>query len=193
MAWTGLHTFILVTVGLCVGMGIFSAVRAGQWQRRAPSRRINKGIAMMALNRIPVIQYDPEMGGQLPFVAPRAVVPRWRRVLGRVLCWTSHPTANEEELPAQAPLPPSPSLVSLPPSPTSPSSPSPPSSPSSPSSPSMVPLPPSPTLPSVEGCAICMDDFARGTDVRRLPCGHLFHPPCVDPWLLRIASTCPTW
>ncbi|KAK4200224.1 hypothetical protein QBC40DRAFT_201110 [Triangularia verruculosa] len=40
-------------------------------------------------------------------------------------------------------------------------------------------------------CAICTEDFVEGGDVRKLPCGHIFHPPCVDPWLLQFAVTCP--
>ncbi|KAK0741583.1 hypothetical protein B0T21DRAFT_408451 [Apiosordaria backusii] len=42
-------------------------------------------------------------------------------------------------------------------------------------------------------CAICTEDFVEGGDVRKLPCGHIFHPPCVDPWLLQFAVTCPLW
>ncbi|KAK4174537.1 hypothetical protein QBC36DRAFT_333409 [Triangularia setosa] len=40
-------------------------------------------------------------------------------------------------------------------------------------------------------CAICTEDFVEGRDVRKLPCGHIFHPPCVDPWLLQFSVTCP--
>lgn len=43
------------------------------------------------------------------------------------------------------------------------------------------------------GCSICTEDFAIGEDVRVLPCDHKFHPTCVDPWLVNIASTCPLW
>lgn len=43
------------------------------------------------------------------------------------------------------------------------------------------------------GCSICTEDFAIGEDVRVLPCNHKFHPPCVDPWLVNISSTCPLW
>ncbi len=174
MAWTGLHTFITVAVVIGVTMGIISAVRVAHWQRTPPRRRVNKGIEMPALSRMPVIQYDPEMGGELPFVARRGSVSWWRRIL----CLASPPTAMEEELPTQAPFPPSPSSVSLPPSSSSPLS---------------VPLPVSPTLSDPQSCVICIEDFTRGTDVRQLPCGHMFHLPCVDPWLLRFASTCPTW
>eukprot|EP00928_Gymnodinium_smaydae_P039371 TRINITY_DN26910_c0_g2_i1.p1 TRINITY_DN26910_c0_g2~~TRINITY_DN26910_c0_g2_i1.p1 ORF type:complete len:279 (+),score=28.98 TRINITY_DN26910_c0_g2_i1:140-976(+) len=39
-------------------------------------------------------------------------------------------------------------------------------------------------------CSICINEFAVGDSVRRLPCGHTFHRPCVDLWLLRRAD-CP--
>lgn len=41
-------------------------------------------------------------------------------------------------------------------------------------------------------CAICLDDFVPGTSlVRELPCTHIFHPECVDTFLMRDGSTCP--
>ncbi|KAK8093465.1 hypothetical protein PG997_000150 [Apiospora hydei] len=42
-------------------------------------------------------------------------------------------------------------------------------------------------------CTICTDDFTEGVDVRKLPCGHLFHPPCIDQWLAEFGVTCPVW
>ncbi|CCC07829.1 hypothetical protein SMACR_12779 [Sordaria macrospora] len=47
------------------------------------------------------------------------------------------------------------------------------------------------TTSLIQTCVICTDDFIRGTNVRRLPCGHFFHPPCIDPWLLNFGVTCP--
>lgn len=47
--------------------------------------------------------------------------------------------------------------------------------------------------PSLQSCSICTEDFVDGDDVRRLPCGHVFHPRCIDPWLSGFAVTCPLW
>ena len=43
------------------------------------------------------------------------------------------------------------------------------------------------------GCSIYTEDFNMGEDVRLLPCGHQFHPPCIDPWLVNVSGTCPMW
>ena len=41
-------------------------------------------------------------------------------------------------------------------------------------------------------CAICLDDFEpNNTMVRELPCNHIFHPSCIDPFLKDISSLCP--
>lgn len=32
-------------------------------------------------------------------------------------------------------------------------------------------------------CAICLEDFVAGSQVAQLPCGHVFHGPCVGLWL----------
>eukprot|EP00732_Lithocolla_globosa_P002627 Lithocolla_globosa_v1_NODE_1774_length_2345_cov_78.798253.p1 type:complete len:347 gc:universal NODE_1774_length_2345_cov_78.798253:46-1086(+) len=41
-------------------------------------------------------------------------------------------------------------------------------------------------------CAVCLDDFEVGEQVRELPCTHDFHVHCIDPWLLRHSRLCPT-
>ncbi|KAL2915965.1 hypothetical protein HK105_204389, partial [Polyrhizophydium stewartii] len=40
-------------------------------------------------------------------------------------------------------------------------------------------------------CAICLDDFVVGSRVRDLPCRHIFHDVCIDPWLLKHNRLCP--
>jgi len=44
-----------------------------------------------------------------------------------------------------------------------------------------------------EICPICIVDFEEGDDIRVLPCegNHCFHQSCVDPWLLKLSSSCP--
>ena len=39
-------------------------------------------------------------------------------------------------------------------------------------------------------CSICTENFTDGQNVRMLPCGHQFHPRCIDPWLLNRSYTC---
>ncbi|TIA24535.1 hypothetical protein D6C80_00329 [Aureobasidium pullulans] len=41
-------------------------------------------------------------------------------------------------------------------------------------------------------CAICLDDFAESaSQVRELPCRHIFHPECIDLFMLDSSSICP--
>eukprot|EP01069_Polyplicarium_translucidae_P000031 Polyplicarium_translucidae@DN1012_c0_g1_i1.p1 len=41
-----------------------------------------------------------------------------------------------------------------------------------------------------DSCSICLTELDEGDELRQLPCGHHFHPGCVDRWLKRRAS-CP--
>jgi hypothetical protein len=41
-----------------------------------------------------------------------------------------------------------------------------------------------------EPCCICMCSIDAGEAVKRLPCAHVFHAPCIDKWLLEKA-VCP--
>jgi len=65
----------------------------------------------------------------------------------------------------------------------------------SPSASTTLPPPPSQhyaTPFSQPTCAICIDDFEPGSStVRQLPCGHIFHPDCVDSFLTNNSSLCP--
>jgi len=41
-----------------------------------------------------------------------------------------------------------------------------------------------------DNCAICIEEFLEGVELRELPCSHQFHLTCIDPWLLS-NQTCP--
>lgn len=42
-----------------------------------------------------------------------------------------------------------------------------------------------------ENCAICMDQYELGQVRKFLPCGHVFHGPCIDMWLSNSSLQCP--
>jgi len=40
-------------------------------------------------------------------------------------------------------------------------------------------------------CAICLENYAKGEELRVLRCGHHFHKSCLDPWLKEYNKACP--
>ncbi|KAK1315385.1 E3 ubiquitin-protein ligase RING1 [Acorus calamus] len=42
----------------------------------------------------------------------------------------------------------------------------------------------------VDDCRVCFDDFSVGSEVMRMPCGHLFHRVCILKWLEK-SGVCP--
>ncbi|PWY66955.1 hypothetical protein BO83DRAFT_410305 [Aspergillus eucalypticola CBS 122712] len=40
-------------------------------------------------------------------------------------------------------------------------------------------------------CAICIDQFADDDEIRSLPCRHIFHTVCLDPWVTKKNAFCP--
>ncbi|KAG0039038.1 hypothetical protein BGZ82_009942 [Podila clonocystis] len=55
----------------------------------------------------------------------------------------------------------------------------------------IVPMPPTETYPQVwatcfdDECAICLNEFVDGDELRQMYCNHYFHRNCVDRWLVR--------
>ncbi|CAN8065892.1 unnamed protein product [Agarophyton chilense] len=40
-------------------------------------------------------------------------------------------------------------------------------------------------------CAVCLEEFESGQQVRQLACSHLYHRTCIDPWLQASSNSCP--
>eukprot|EP00485_Elphidium_margaritaceum_P019034 CAMPEP_0202726302 /NCGR_PEP_ID=MMETSP1385-20130828/184543_1 /ASSEMBLY_ACC=CAM_ASM_000861 /TAXON_ID=933848 /ORGANISM="Elphidium margaritaceum" /LENGTH=582 /DNA_ID=CAMNT_0049392521 /DNA_START=193 /DNA_END=1941 /DNA_ORIENTATION=+ len=45
--------------------------------------------------------------------------------------------------------------------------------------------------PMNDSCAVCLDDYCYGEQLRLLPCNHAFHTRCIDPWLSQQSELCP--
>ncbi|KAF9597837.1 hypothetical protein IFM89_021922 [Coptis chinensis] len=41
-----------------------------------------------------------------------------------------------------------------------------------------------------EPCAVCLDEYLIGVDVTVMPCSHMYHKHCIEPWLKK-TNTCP--
>ena len=39
-------------------------------------------------------------------------------------------------------------------------------------------------------CTVCCDNIEKGTKGMFMPCGHIYHPDCLKPWL-ETNNTCP--
>jgi len=54
-----------------------------------------------------------------------------------------------------------------------------------------------PTVPYKQGeiinhsCCICIEDFEQNESTKVLPCGHGYHPACIDEWLTDHSDLCP--
>lgn len=40
-------------------------------------------------------------------------------------------------------------------------------------------------------CAICLESFHEGDNVKLMRCHHYFHSECIDPWLTKHSNLCP--
>ena len=51
----------------------------------------------------------------------------------------------------------------------------------------LVEPPPTTADEAASACSVCLEEFEAGGGVRRLRCGHHFHPQCIEQWVLSSA------
>ncbi|KAL8923834.1 MAG: hypothetical protein Q9208_004395 [Pyrenodesmia sp. 3 TL-2023] len=199
-----LWAFLLIVLGIVLFLVGFTSGVMHLYQRRRRSalrRRIVHGdvdLERLGIKRLTVPQEAIDMLPRFPYN------PSEKQLLDRptdhITALSDFPIKDPDADPAAA------SKVSSLPSPTETSESALPvqQDPSIPaSSLSRHPSPPPTSSPSMllssnqpsyaqPTCPICLDDFVpQHTIVRSLPCHHIYHPECIDPFLLKNSSLCP--
>ncbi|PGG95444.1 hypothetical protein AJ80_09960 [Polytolypa hystricis UAMH7299] len=181
-----LGVLLLIVLASSVAMRMIQRRRRHSLQRRIAAgevdleslgiKRLN--VPQKFLDKMPAYTYEgspPTTSDPMPAPLPEAHTsdspgPRGLQRVGLVQTWVSNASqalsSRKSSSEALTPL-------------SSDSSPSPPSNPHHP-------------VFSQSTCPICLDDYISGeTTVRELPCRHIFHPDCVDTFLLQNSSLCP--
>lgn len=184
-AWPGLWAFVLVIVGVLVvllgltsaAMHVIQRVRRNSLRRRVASGEVNLealGIKRLTvpqdmIEKLPIFTYSCES------VPPSTMSPPPKQ--------NQYTTITERDGSSEN-SPGSKYITEMQPS-----------EPSAITDSNIIdiPEPPHKFLPySQPTCAICLDDFEPGkTAIRELPCGHIFHPDCIDSFLGNNSSLCP--
>ena len=42
-----------------------------------------------------------------------------------------------------------------------------------------------------EQCAVCLEQYCTGQELKQLPCSHFFHKDCIEQWLSTVSMNCP--
>jgi|SRR5215212_8866227 len=42
-----------------------------------------------------------------------------------------------------------------------------------------------------ENCTICLEEYYKDEELRKLPCNHYFHILCIDRWITNYSTSCP--
>ena len=42
-----------------------------------------------------------------------------------------------------------------------------------------------------EQCAVCLEQYCTGQELKQLPCSHFFHTGCIEQWLSTVSMNCP--